>query len=194
MTVFNLNFDLTAVNPSGSGGGCLPVSDSNGHLVQIVSSEMKSTKDGNGGMLVFEIEGMDGEAVGSSATFRLNLFNPSEKAVQIARADLAAICAVIGVAPAPGNVDTSIFHGRPFRAVVVADSFTNTNGETVNTTKIKRFLDANGNKPGKCGAPAVQSGPPAQQFAASSVQSAFAASAPPTTPAPVGNVPPWAAR
>ena len=62
------------------------------YLAVIVESEFKPTKSGNGSYLELTFEVIDGEHKGRKLWARLNLDNPNPTAVEIARAELSAIC------------------------------------------------------------------------------------------------------
>lgn len=63
----------------------------------ITESEMKPTKAGTGQYLELVFEIVDGEHQGRRIWARLNLENPNLQAVEIARAELSAICRAVGV-------------------------------------------------------------------------------------------------
>ena len=63
----------------------------------ITSSEMKDTKSGNGSYLELTFQIIEGEYKNRLLWARLNLDNPNELTVKIARAQLAAICRSVGV-------------------------------------------------------------------------------------------------
>jgi hypothetical protein len=63
----------------------------------IVDSEMKPTKAGTGNFLQLTFQVLDGPHKGRLLWARLNLDNPNATAVQIARAELSAICRAVGV-------------------------------------------------------------------------------------------------
>ena len=86
-----LNFDANAVEPSASLDP-IPVGK---YPAVITDSEMKSTKSGNGKYLELTFEVIDGEYRGRKVWARLNLENPSSAAVEIARAELSAICRAV---------------------------------------------------------------------------------------------------
>ena len=67
------------------------------YLCVITASEDKPTKSGNGSYLELEFEVIDGPFKGRKLWDRLNLANPNELAVKIARATLSAICRAVGV-------------------------------------------------------------------------------------------------
>jgi len=67
------------------------------YLAVITDSEMKQTKNGNGSYLELTFQVIDGEYKGRNLWARLNLDNPNETAVKIARGELSAICRAVGV-------------------------------------------------------------------------------------------------
>lgn len=86
-------FDANAVEPSDSFDP-VPAGE---YLCVITASDEKPTKSGNGTFLELEFEVIDGPHKGRKLWDRLNLNNPSEMAVKIARATLSAICRAVGV-------------------------------------------------------------------------------------------------
>lgn len=67
------------------------------YLCVITASDAKPTKAGTGSYLELEFEVIDGPYKGRKLWDRLNLANPNELAVKIARATLSAICRAVGV-------------------------------------------------------------------------------------------------
>ena len=63
----------------------------------ISASEMKPTRDGYGEYLSLTLQVIDGQYANRLVFARLNLKNANDKAVDIARKDLAAICRAVGV-------------------------------------------------------------------------------------------------
>lgn len=100
------------------------------YRVLIMDSTWQKTKTG-GQMLVLKFEVIDGEHLGRHLWARLNLVNSSEKAVEIAKGELSAICRAIGVLQPR---DTSELHNRPLLVKVVIES-RNDNGEPTNRIK-----------------------------------------------------------
>lgn len=88
-----LNFNAEDVAPS-AGFDAIPAGK---YQAVITESEMKPTKSGTGQYLELTFEVIDGEFKGRKLWSRLNLENPNEQAVQIARADLSAICRAVNV-------------------------------------------------------------------------------------------------
>lgn len=87
------NFNANDVDPAASFD---PV-PAGKYVAVITESEMKTTKSGNGHFLELTFELMSGQYKGRKLWARLNLDNPNPQAVQIARAELSAICRAVGV-------------------------------------------------------------------------------------------------
>lgn len=85
-------FDATTVAPQ-EAFALLPAGD---YLAQIIASDMRPTKDGNGQYLWLELEIMDGENAGRKTWDRLNLVNGNSQTVDIAQRALSAICHACG--------------------------------------------------------------------------------------------------
>ena len=67
------------------------------YIAAITESEMKPTKAGTGQYLQFTFQILDGDFKGRLLWARLNLDNPSEMAVKIARSELSSLCRAVGV-------------------------------------------------------------------------------------------------
>jgi hypothetical protein len=67
------------------------------YLAVITESEVKPNKAGTGSYLQFTFQIIEGEYKGRFLWSRLNLDNPNETAVKIARAELSSICRAVGV-------------------------------------------------------------------------------------------------
>ncbi len=87
-------FDATMQEEWRPSGGLLPDGD---YVAVIDQSEEKTTKRGDGSYLELRFEIIEGSFNARKLWTRLNLKNPSEKAVQIAKAELGAICKAVGV-------------------------------------------------------------------------------------------------
>lgn len=87
------NFDANQVDPNNEFDP-LPAGK---YLAVIVESETKPTKSGSGSYLELKFQLLDGPYKGRFVWARLNLQNPNATAVQIARAELSAICRAVGV-------------------------------------------------------------------------------------------------
>ena len=88
MAELSTTFDATQVEPRTSPEP-LP---SGKYGAQIVASEMRVTKSGNGQYLWLELEIIDGEYQGRKVWDRLNLINDNETARTIAEQTLSSIC------------------------------------------------------------------------------------------------------
>lgn len=147
MTPFNAQqFDPTQST------GQLPVGK---HPVKIIDSEVKANSANTGGYLQLTLQIIDGPQTGTTGAYRLNIYNQSQQAVDIAHRQLSAICHVIGVF----NVqDSAQLHNIPFMVEVGLQK-----GEE-KYTEVKKVFDIHGNEPGKTGQPA-QNAAPANGFA-----------------------------
>ena len=80
------------------------------YVAAIIASEMKPTKAGTGQFLELTFQVLEGDYKNRLLWTRLNLDNPNATAVQIARAELSAICRAVGVM-APN--DSAELHDLP---------------------------------------------------------------------------------
>ncbi len=154
-----LNFDAARVKPSAP-LGTVPGGD---YPVQITESSMKPTKTGAGQFLLLILRILSGEYAGRQLQLRLNILNPNQEAVEIAYAELSAICHVTGVVQCQ---DSTQLHNRPFMVRVVEEPRADKPDKMGN--EIKAILDHLGNPPGET----------------SSVAAAAPSTAPIATPAP----------
>lgn len=83
--------------------------------VQIVNSEMRATKDGNGQYLWLEIDIIDGQFRNRKLWDRLNLVNGNQQTAEIAQRTLSAICHATGQMQVS---DSEQLHARPMLATV----------------------------------------------------------------------------
>ncbi|MCA9267838.1 MAG: DUF669 domain-containing protein, partial [Planctomycetales bacterium] len=75
------------------------------YLAVITESETKANKAGTGSYLQFTFQIIDGEHKGRLLWGRLNLDNPNQTAVKIARGELSAICRAVGVMQPKDSVE-----------------------------------------------------------------------------------------
>ena len=75
------------------------------YLAVITDSEMKPTKAGTGHYLQLAFQIIEGPYKNRFVWARLNLDNPNATAVQIARAELSAICRAVGVMAPKDSVE-----------------------------------------------------------------------------------------
>lgn len=142
-------FNANAIDPHQGGGvNQFPVGK---HPVIIIGSQIKGNKDQTGGYIEFELQATAGPAQGSTMPMRLNVYNASEKARQIAEGQLSALCHAVGQFMI---TDTQQLHQLPFVVDVTAQSLTpeqqekQARGEQVTPfTQVRKILDIQGNEP-----------------------------------------------
>jgi hypothetical protein len=101
------------------------------YLAVIAASEMKSNKAHTGEYLQLTFQVVEGSHQGRQVWTRLNLVNPNAQAVQIAKAELSAICRAVGVATPHDSVE---LHHIPLE-ITVTTRLRNDTGETTNEIK-----------------------------------------------------------
>jgi hypothetical protein len=94
-------FDANQVEPTGT---FEPI-PAGKYLAVITESEMKQTKAGTGSYLELTFQVIEGDFKNRVLWARLNLDNPNATAVQIARAELSAICRAVGVLAPKDSVE-----------------------------------------------------------------------------------------
>ncbi|MCK5616101.1 hypothetical protein KAR91_80300, partial [Candidatus Pacearchaeota archaeon] len=137
-----MQFNATNVKPASVSQPQLPISGKEGHDVVITASEILENAAKNGGFLALTLLVTAGEHQGAEGVYRLNLYNNSEKAVEIAYGQLSAICHVVNVIDVSA---TEQLHNIPFKAVVGLQKPPNDEGYT----EIKGVLHSDGSLPGK---------------------------------------------
>jgi hypothetical protein len=85
------------------------------YLAMIVGSETKPTKSGNGSYLQLTFQILDGPYKNRLLWARLNLVNTNSTAVQMAQAELSAICRAVGVMAPNDSVE---LHNLPLLITV----------------------------------------------------------------------------
>jgi hypothetical protein len=84
--------------------------------MQIVQSEMRETKAGDGSYLWLEFEILGPKYAGRKFWDRLNLFNKNEVTVKVARKQLSAICSAMNFSNLPS--DSEQLHLKPIKVVI----------------------------------------------------------------------------
>lgn len=141
------NFDATNITPQQVMGkhpeGMFPF--------QITNTSIVPTKDNTGGRFLVEFT----TAAGTISN-GYNLFNQSQKAVEIAQKELSALCHAVGVFKLSMNADNMAMAGSELRgARGIIKVAAQANNPDYN--EVKMVYDSNGNEPGKGGAaPAPQ--------------------------------------
>jgi hypothetical protein len=106
-----LNFNATGIDISNR-FDALPAGD---YVVMITDSQERATAAGTGKYLELTLEVQEGPMQGRKLWDRLNLQNPSAKAVEIAQRQLAQICHAVGnMAPK----QSAELHYKPLVAIV----------------------------------------------------------------------------
>ena len=124
----NLNgFDANTVEPT-TDFEAIPAGR---YLAIITESQMKPTKSGNGSYLELTFQVIDGEYKGRLLWARLNLDNPNQLTVQIARSELSAICRAVGVMQPKDSLE---LHNLPLLVTVKCKKRDDT-GEITNEIK-----------------------------------------------------------
>ena len=85
------------------------------YTAMITASEEKPNKSGNGAYLQLEFTVLDGPHANRKVWARLNLDNPNQTAVEIARRELAAIYQALGITAA---ADSAELHDKPLQIEV----------------------------------------------------------------------------
>lgn len=129
----------------------LPIGD---YMVVITESEDKPTASGTGSYLQFTMEVIEGDYKGRKLWPRLNLNNPSDEAVSIARAELSAICRAVGVMKPH---DSSELHNLPMIVKVGMEKRKDT-GELNN--KVKGYVSKDQAKAGPAATAKAPTKPP----------------------------------
>lgn len=101
------------------------------YLAVITTSEMKPTKNGSGHYLELIFQVIEGPYKNRLLWSRLNLDNPSDQAVQIARGELSALCRAVGVMQPKDSVE---LHNLPLVVTVKCKNREDT-GDVVNEIK-----------------------------------------------------------
>lgn len=132
-----LNFNAATVDPSSSFD---PI-PSGWYVAEIIESEEKDTKSGNGSYLQLTFKVIEGEYSERQIWARLNLNNPNSTAVEIAQKDLSAICHAVNEM---NLTDSAQLHGKPMRIKV---SVRPASGDYDASNEIKGYEPLNGSKP-----------------------------------------------
>lgn len=121
------------------------------YIAQIIDSDMKPTKRGDGQYLELTYEILDGEQKGRRVWVRLNLDNPNAKAVEIAQRQLSSICHAVETL----NVtDSQQLHYKPH---VIRVEYVKADGVKTqsDTNEVKAWKKLDGPLPASSPAPAA---------------------------------------
>lgn len=146
-------FNPMDFDPS-QGGGNWPLGK---HPVIIESAEVKATKDNTSGYLQLNLRIIEGPNAGHTGAYRLNLYNQSKDAADIAHKQLSAVCHVTQTFQlGQDGKQLAVLFNKPF--VIEVGMQKGEEAAQKGYTEIKRVFDMAGNEPGKQGqaAPAQQ--------------------------------------
>lgn len=114
MAQFSFNTN-DAPEMSAPARGPLPAGD---YEMIITRSDIKATKAGTGEYIELEMQVLEGAYSGRRHWERFNVSNPNKQAEDIAKAQLGALCAALGLAEIE---DTEDMHDTPFVASLEID-------------------------------------------------------------------------
>jgi hypothetical protein len=147
-----LNFNASEVPSQQSGYEPRPTGE---YTMQVVNSDMRTTKSGTGQYLWLEFDILSGPVRGKYFE-RLNLFNDNAKAVEIANRQLSAICNAVGLVALQ---DSEQLHMKPLKVVLkVTES---KDGSLQNNAK---YLPLNAAPAATAPAPAAPAAPAAKPW------------------------------
>lgn len=131
-------YDPSVPADTGDGADVLPADT---YAVKVRSSEWKDNRNKTGQYLQLNMGVVEGPYEGSTIVERLNLKNPSDMAVRIAKGTLNAICEAIGIRDVK---DSAELEGVRFQLVLKCDKYKYTNeaGEEVErmTNVVQRYI------------------------------------------------------
>ena len=114
MAQLNQQFDASAVEPAAP----FELLPPGRYSVQIVQSEMRATRAGNGQYLWLEMDVIEGPNQGRKIWDQLNLVNPNQQTVEIAQRTLSAICHAVGQMQV---TDSEQLHFRPMQVTLAVE-------------------------------------------------------------------------
>lgn len=104
----------------------------------IVSDELKDTKNGNGKILQFKVQIIEGQFAGEIITDNINIINASQQAQAIGQGTLKRICNLCNVVYPP--TDTAGLMGKPLEIDIKIETFTSNNtGKELQSNKIRAY-------------------------------------------------------
>jgi hypothetical protein len=148
----DLEFDATAIPPQAP----FEVIPPGKYVCQIVASERRPTKSGDGAYLWLEEEILEGEYAGRRVFDRLNIQNQNVQTVEIANRTLSALCHAVGELKVKNSEQ---LHFKPFVATVrvrpPSDGYDASN-------EVRGYAPVGGSAPASGGATRTQAAPVAK--------------------------------
>jgi hypothetical protein len=182
MAQLNATFDATGVAPAAP----LELLPPGRYAAQIVNSEMRPTRAGNGQYLWLELDVIEGPHQGRKLWDQLNLVNTNPQTVEIAQRTLSAICHAVGQMQVS---DSEALHFRPLQVTIAVEADSRDKHlpphEQRKQNRVKGYGPLGG-------APARPAAAPARPAAAPAPAPTTRAAAAPARPAaPTTATPPW---
>ncbi len=180
MAMLNQHFDASNVPPA-TPFEPIPAGK---YLAQMIESEMKPTRAGDGQLLAMTFDILDGPLTGRKIWDRLNLVNNNAQTVEIAQRQLSAICRAVGVLQVS---DSEQLHFKPILITVKYKPA----GKDKQGVERDASNEVGGYEPAGGAAFQQRAQPGAQRPPAQAQGMPHHQAPPPRTAAPAGNVPPW---
>lgn len=114
MAQLNQQFDANTVEPAAP----IELLPPGRYVAQIVNSEMRATRAGNGQYLWLEFDVIEGPHQGRKIWDQINLVNPTQQTVEIAQRALSAICHAVGQMQVS---DSEQLHFRPLQVTLAVE-------------------------------------------------------------------------
>lgn len=138
MANLGTTFNANAVQPATGEGQ--PLIAPGVYPAMMVESEPSQPNEKGNSYLKCVFEICDGPHKGVKLTHRLNLWNQTPKAVEIATQEFSAMChAVMDEAERSAVSDSSQLHNRPMEVTVAVEGYTKTDGSQGNSNKLTKF-------------------------------------------------------
>jgi hypothetical protein len=93
----NFTFSASDFPDTMEGGGTYKELAPGEYLAEIIDTDMSPTKAGTGEKLTLQFEVIEGDCAGTYVWHNLNIENPSQRAVEISKRQLAQICRAVGM-------------------------------------------------------------------------------------------------
>ena len=177
MAQLNQHFDANTVEPAAP----FELLPPGRYVAQIVQSEMRPTKAGNGQLLWLELDVLEGPHQGRKIWDQLNLVNPNQQTVEIAQRTLSAICHAVGQMQV---TDSEQLHFRPMQVTLAVEPDSRDKHKPIEEQRKQNKVK------GYAGGAGVPSPRPAAPPTSPPVRPATAP-APARPAAPASTTPPW---
>lgn len=136
-----LNFDSAGITPSAGLPPVIPLAEYN---VMMTDSGKSATSAGDGEYMFVDLKIIDGPLAGRVQTDRMNLWNKSEKTVEIAKERLSAYCHLTKKYKWANSEE---MHGIPFKAII-GPQVDSKGEQSTKYSEVKELKNMDGTKPG----------------------------------------------